>query len=118
MGQKGRMFWNMVDVRDTARAHRLCLEAAAVSNGSRYILAASNREYEMSTWQLSALLRRLFPHLPHIGGEELDAATGEPTKDTKDFMRSYCLLAQQELGLRTYACASATHSLHTVLRGN
>ena len=26
MGAGGRMFWNMVDVRDTARAHRLCLE--------------------------------------------------------------------------------------------
>jgi nucleoside-diphosphate-sugar epimerase len=63
MGDNGRMFWNIVDVRDTARAHRLCLETAGVSNGSRYILAASDRSYEMPTFQLSQMLQRLFPHL-------------------------------------------------------
>ena len=58
MGDKGRMFWNMVDVRDTARAHRLCLETPTVDNGSRYILAATDREYEMSTWQVFIYLSR------------------------------------------------------------
>ena len=54
-------------------------------------------------WQLSAMLKRFFPHLPHVGGEELDAITGNPTKPTKDFMRAYCMLARQELGLKTYS---------------
>jgi nucleoside-diphosphate-sugar epimerase len=56
MGAGGRMFWNMVDVRDTARAHRLCLEVPEVSNGARYILAASDRSYEMPTHQLSTMI--------------------------------------------------------------
>ena len=37
----GRMLWNNVDVRDTARAHRLCAETQIGSNGSRYILSLS-----------------------------------------------------------------------------
>jgi hypothetical protein len=56
---------------DTARAHRLCLEAPAVSNGSRYILAASDCTYEMPTHRLSSMIGRLYPHLPRVGGEEM-----------------------------------------------
>ena len=32
----GRMLWNCVDVRDTARAHRLCMQSETIPNGSRY----------------------------------------------------------------------------------
>ena len=32
----GRMLWNCVDVRDTARAHRLCMQSETIANGSRY----------------------------------------------------------------------------------
>ena len=78
----------MVDVRDTARAHRLCLEVPSVSNGSRYILAASDRSYEMSTHELAAMLGDFFPTLPHIGGEEMDG-DGKPLKPTEDFLRAY-----------------------------
>ena len=72
-----------------------------VSNGSRYILSATDRGYEMPTHQLSQMIARLFPHLSAVGGEELDD-DGQPTEPTADIMRAYCLLARQELGLRTY----------------
>ena len=43
----------VVCAADCARAHRLCLEVPEVSNGSRYILSATDRGYEMPTHQLS-----------------------------------------------------------------
>ena len=97
----GRMLWNCVDVRDVARAHRLCAESPHVQNASRYILAASDRDYEMFTWQLQAKLAELFPSLDQVDGEELTAA-GEPAESTYDSPRAYCLLAKQELGLETH----------------
>ena len=97
----GRMLWNNVDVRDVARAHRLCAESAVAKNGSRYILSAADRSGELFTWQMQARLKALFPSLPHIGGEEMDGDA--PAQHTYDSPRSYCLLAKQELGLETYA---------------
>ena len=97
----GRMLWNNVDVRDTARAHRLCAESTVAKNGSRYILSAADRTGELFTWQLQAKLKELFPAVQEIGGEEM--AEGEPARHTYDSPRSYCLLAQQELGLESYA---------------
>ena len=96
----GRMLWNNVDVRDTARAHRLCAESTVAKNGSRYILSAADRTGELFTWQLQAKLEELFPAVQEIGGEEMEE--GEPAQHTYDSPRSYCLLAQQELGLETY----------------
>ena len=69
-GRDGRMLWNCVDVRDVARAHRLCIETTVGSNGSRYILAASDRNGELFTWQLQALLSSMFPFVSQVGGEE------------------------------------------------
>lgn len=97
----GRMLWNNVDVRDTARSHRLCAESAVAKNGSRYILAAEDRTGELFTWQLQAKLRELFPFVEEVGGEEM--ADGRPAEHTYDSPRSYCLLAKQELGLETYS---------------
>ena len=96
----GRMLWNNVDVRDTARAHRLCAESTVANNGSRYILSAEDRSGELFTWQLQARLRELFPGLPAVGGEEMEG--DEPAEHTYDSPRSYCLLAKQELGLEPY----------------
>ena len=59
------MLWNIVDVRDVARAHRLAAESTAAVNGSRYILAASDRSGELFTWQLQDRLRELFPPRGH-----------------------------------------------------
>ena len=97
----GRMLWNNVDVRDTARAHRLCAESNVAKNGSRYILSAADRSGELFTWELQAKLRELFPAVQEIGGEEMQ--DGEPAQHTYDSPRSYCLLAKQELGLTTYS---------------
>jgi len=97
----GRMLWNNVDVRDVARAHRLCAESTVAKNGSRYILSASDRSGELFTWELQAKLKSLFPAIADIGGELMD--NGNPAKKTYDSPRSYCLLAKQELGLTTYS---------------
>ncbi len=98
-GKGGRMLWNIADVRDVARAHRLCAESAAAHNGSRYILSASDRSGELFTWELQARLKELFPAIPDIGGEHMQ--DGQPKEKTYDSARSYCTLAQQELGLST-----------------
>ena len=97
----GRMLWNNVDVRDTARAHRLCAESTVARNGSRYILSAGDRSGELFTWELQARLAELFPEVAEVGGEEME--DGAPAQKTYDSPRSYCLLAKQELGLSTYS---------------
>lgn len=97
----GRMLWNNVDVRDTARAHRLCAESTVATNGSRYILSATDRSGELFTWQLQAKLRELYPSVQEIGGEEMDGEV--PAEHTYESPRSYCLLAKEELGLETYS---------------
>jgi len=97
----GRMLWNMVDVRDTARAHRLCAESTLAGNGSRYILSAMDRSGEMFTHQLQAVLTELFPGIATVGGEAMSG--GQPVQLTHDGPRAYALLAKQELGLDGYA---------------
>ena len=103
MGQKGssRMLWNMVDVRDVARAHRLACESSKSSNGSRYILSATDKSGEMFTWELQAKLKELFPKIENIGGEEMEE--GKPKEKTYDSPRSYCTFAMNDLGLSTYS---------------
>ena len=97
----GRMLWNNVDVRDTARAHRLCAETQIGSNGSRYILSAADRTGELFTWELQSMMRKLFPNISEIGGEEMDG--NHPAEHTYDSPRSYCSLAVEELGLEPFS---------------
>ena len=96
------MLWNNVDVRDVARAHRLCAESDLAKNGARYLASASDRSGELYTWELQAKLRAMFPAIDMIGGEEMND-DGTPAQPTFDSPRAYCLLAKQELGLTTYA---------------
>jgi nucleoside-diphosphate-sugar epimerase len=96
-----RMLWNMVDVRDVAKAHRLATESENAKNGSRYILAATDQSGEKFTWQLQAKLKELFPEIENIGGEEM--VNDKPIKDTYDSPRSYCTKAIKDLGLSTYS---------------
>ena len=94
----GRMLWNLVDVRDVARAHRLAIETNKGNNGSRYILSAEDSSGEMFTWQLRDKLASLFPKHNHIEGEEM--IDGKPAKATYDSPRAHCLLAKEQLGLQ------------------
>ncbi len=96
----GRMLWNISDVRDVGKAHRLCLESSIAGNGSRYILAAGDRSGELFTHELQSLMQKLFPEIPEIGGEEMDG--DKPAQPTNDSPRCYCLLAKQEIGLKPY----------------
>jgi len=98
---KFRLLWNCVDVRDTAVAHRLCIESNVARNGSRYILAAADRSGELYHWQVAQKLRDLFPMIKDVSGEEMNV-DGTPKKITFDRPRSYCLLAKQELGLQSH----------------
>ena len=97
----GRMLWNNVDVRDVGKAHRLCAESLKATNGSRYILSATDRSGELFTWELQSLMSRLFPEITSIGGEEM--VDGKPLKTTYDSPRSYCTLAIEELDLKTHS---------------
>ena len=86
-----RMLWNLVDVRDVAKAHVLAAESKNATNGSRYILSATDTSGEMFTWQLQTKTSRLFPEIKEIGGEAMK--NGKPEKSTYDSPRSYCLKA-------------------------
>ena len=97
----GRMLWNIVDVRDVARAHRLCAETTIGKNGSRYILSAMDRSGELFTWELQRMMQKLYPDVENIGGEEMIG--DQPAKPTYDSPRSYCTLAIKELGLTTHS---------------
>lgn len=99
---KFMMLWNNVDVRDTARAHRLCIESKVAKNGSRYMLSAANRSGELFHWQLAEKLKDLYPMFPEVSGEPMEAL-GKPKKRTFERPRAYCLLAMQELGLKPYS---------------
>ena len=96
-----RMLWNMVDVRDVAKAHRIAAESSNAKNGSRFILSATDRSGELFTWELQAKLKDLFPEIKTIGGERME--DNQPIKPTYDSPRSYCQKAIQELGLLTYS---------------
>ncbi len=57
-----RMFWNIVDVRDVARAQVLIAEHPNNSNGQRYNLVALDESGLIPQKDLQAYLRRLFPN--------------------------------------------------------
>jgi nucleoside-diphosphate-sugar epimerase len=95
----GRMQWTICDVRDVARAHRLCLERSG--NGSRYIVGATDLSGVLFTWQLQQRLHELFPGVAKIGGEEMDGDS--PVQPTPDNQRAFSLLAMAELGLEPHA---------------
>jgi nucleoside-diphosphate-sugar epimerase len=103
-GPSGQMAWNLVDVRDTAQLHRLCLEHPAVGNGCRYISAASDPSGLMATHELQEMLGRLFPLL-EVAGEvprsAEDGGGGSYYPETPRIMETYSTLAIETLGLRT-----------------
>ncbi len=97
----GRMLWNNADVRDVAKAHRLCAESTVAENGSRYILGAMDRSGQLFTHELQAKLKELFSAIKEIGGEPM--VDGKPAEPSYDSPRTFSLLAKQELGLVSYS---------------
>ncbi|MDE0189942.1 MAG: NAD-dependent epimerase/dehydratase family protein [Gammaproteobacteria bacterium] len=66
-----RMFWNIVDVRDVARAQRLIAECPINRNGERYNLVATDESGLIPQQAVQAILRRLYPGVG-IGGNYRD----------------------------------------------
>lgn len=97
----GRMQWTNCDVRDVARAHRLCIESTVAGNGSRYIIGANELDGILFTWQMRERLMDLFPAVGDVGGEPM--VDGKPVEPTSDTQRAFVFLAMQELGLKPYA---------------
>ena len=69
-----RMMWNIVDVRDVARAQRLIAECPVNSNGERYNLVATDESGLLSQQEVQAILRRLYPGIG-IGGNYHEGPT-------------------------------------------
>ena len=99
--REGRMQWTNCDVRDVARAHRLCLESAAAKNGSRYIIGATDLDGIMFTWQMRRRLEELYPGVAKVGGEVMK--DGKPAEPTADSQRAFSFLAMEELGLTPHS---------------
>jgi len=88
------MLWNIVDVRDVARAQVSMATSANATHASRYLLAAPDASGELTPRELVATLRELYPDVD-VGGDELpppseDQPHGKSTK------------AIRELGLRPH----------------
>lgn len=101
-GRGWRHLWNIVDVRDVGEAHALAVEGGQCRNGSRYLLAATDRSGELNALELHAHLARLFPHIRVGGAPDGYAALVAKQGGPYDAPRAYCDLARRELGLRTH----------------
>lgn len=102
-GNGWQHLWNIVDVRDVAEAHVLCIESDAPKNGDRYQLSATDESGELNAEQLQARLQELFPEID-VGGPppEYDAMVakhGQPY----DAPRAHCDKARRDLGLETHS---------------
>jgi nucleoside-diphosphate-sugar epimerase len=86
--------WNIVDVRDVARAQVLMATSPSAKNGSRYMLAAPSAAGELTPQQLLDTLRELYPDV-RVGGDHVPAAPEDQphAKSTK---------AIRELGLQPH----------------
>jgi nucleoside-diphosphate-sugar epimerase len=89
------MLWNIVDVRDVARAQVLMALSANAKNGSRYLLAAPDSGGELTAQQLLDTLRELYPDVD-VGGDH----TPPPSDDQPHAKSSKAI---RELGLRPHA---------------
>ena len=101
--QRGwQALWNIVDVRDVGEAQARMIESDVPSNGTRYMLCATDDSGEITAQQLHEHLQELFPHI-EVGGvlpeyEEMIQKYGKPY----DAPRAHCDKVRNELGLKTY----------------
>jgi nucleoside-diphosphate-sugar epimerase len=93
--------WNIVDVRDVGESQALMIESDVCSNGSRYMLCATDDSGEITAQQLHDHLQELFPHI-EVGGvlpayDEMVKKHGSPFNAP----RAHCDKVRSELGLKT-----------------
>ena len=86
--------WNVIDVRDIGQAQRLMATSGVATNGSRYILGATDESGELTARQMRDALSGLYPDVA-VGG-------AWRTPDTPDFWHAKCTKAIRELGLKTH----------------
>jgi len=96
-GHAGRpnMLWNIIDVRDIAESQLLMATSDAAVNGSRYMLAATDRSGELTVQELIDTLRQLYP--------EVNVAGDYEPPPTPDQPRGKCTKAIEQLGLKTHS---------------
>ena len=96
-GHEGRdpMIWNIVDNRDIAESQRLMAISDVATNGSRYMLTATDTSGELTVQGLVDKLQELYPKIDIAGGWEAPEVPDRPhAKATK---------AINELGLQTHS---------------
>ena len=86
--------WNVIDVRDIGQAQRLMATSNVATNGSRYMMTATDESGELTAQQMRAALSELYPNVAVCGDWQ--------TPDTPDFWHGKCAKAIRELGLKTY----------------
>ncbi len=102
--QRGwQALWNIVDVRDVGEAQARIIESDVPTNGTRYMLCATDDSGEITAQQLNDHLQELFPHI-EVGGvlpeyEEMIQKHGKPY----DAPRAHCDKVRRELGLKTHS---------------
>ena len=107
--------WNIVDVRDVGEAQARMIESDACSNGSRYMLCATDDSGEINAMELHDHLQALFPHID-VGGvlpayDEMVEKYGKPY----DGPRAHCDKAREELGLETHAVDDTLRTTGTTM---
>ncbi|MDD9947218.1 MAG: NAD-dependent epimerase/dehydratase family protein [Myxococcales bacterium] len=95
-GHRGRpnMLWNIVDVRDVAKAQVLMATSDVAKNGSRYMLAAPDSHGELTVQELLDTLAEIYPNV--------DIAGDYAPPPTEDQPHGKSAKAIRELGLRPH----------------
>ncbi len=96
-GHEGRpnMLWNIIDVRDIAEAQLLMATSEVATNGSRYMLAATDSSGELTVQGLIDKLRQLYP--------DIDIAGDYEPPPTPDMPHGKSTKVIEELGLKTHS---------------
>jgi nucleoside-diphosphate-sugar epimerase len=88
------MQWNIIDVRDIPQAQRLAAESDVATNGSRYMMVATDESGEPSMRMLIDMLSELYPHINVAGDYD------PPATDLR--LRARITKAIDELGLEPH----------------
>lgn len=99
MGESGHderrpMLWNIIDNRDIAESQKLMATSDVATNGSRYMLVATDETGELTVQQLIDTLQDLYP--------DIDVAGDYVPPPTPDTPKAKCTKAIKELGLKTH----------------